>query len=196
MRRRNVARVVAAGALALSLAACGADQYMEDLAVSQSGTDEEYQVRKNPLVEVDTAQDAAKGAGFDGFSDGAASLARLGDTYQEYFITSPGHCSAEIVYEGPNVDVAVHKGLRDAYELPEEYDDIFYDDGSEYAHTWTQEVGDVTLTCCGNREGAASKALWTKDGYDYVVYSFDLTFEDASYGLSEADLADLVPNVG
>lgn len=108
MRRRNVARVVAAGALALSLAACGADQYMEDLAVSQSGTDEEYQVRKNPLVEVDTAQDAAKGAGFDGFSDGAASIARLGDTYQEYFITSPGHCSAEIVYEGPNVDIAVH----------------------------------------------------------------------------------------
>lgn len=195
MRKRNVARVVAAGALALSLAACGADQSMDDLAVSQGGTEEEYTERQNPWVEADSAEDAAKGAGFDSFSNGAGTITSMGDAYTEYFMTTAGHCWSEIVYESPNLDIAVHKGQRDNYEFPEEYDDIMYDNDAGYAHTWTQTVGDVTVTCCGNREGAATKAFWSKDGYDYAIYSFDLTFADESFGLSEADLADMVPNI-
>lgn len=196
MMTRNVVRVIAAGALALSMAACGADQYMEDLAVSQTGADEEYTLRQNPWTEADSADEAAQGAGFESFSNGAGTITSLGSTYNQDFMCTMGHCWSEIVYENPSVDIAVHKGLRDVYELPDEYDDIFFDLDSEYAHTWTQTIGDVEVTCCGNREGAAAKAFWSKDGCDYVVYSFDLTFTDPSFGLSEQDLAELVPNVG
>jgi len=194
MMMRNVAKAIAAGALALALAACGAEEVMEDVAVSQTAEGEGATERQNPWQEVDNAEAAAEVAGFDHFSPGAGTITRLGSDYIENFVTSLGHCSDEIYYESMKVDLASHKGQRDAYEFPEEYDSIFFD-SSDYSLTWTQTIGDVEVTCMGNREGESMKTSWSKDGYDYVIYAIDLTFEDEAFGLTADELQEMVPAV-
>ena len=196
----KVARAAAAGALALSLVACGG-QPGDDTATTETVTEEateateateaagdvlaEEAKMENPWKTATSADEAAAIAGLDGFSDGAGTITRLDNQFHVDYSAMAGLAEASIEY--PACEVTVRKGT------PIEGDDVSGDYNS-YAHAWTTQIGDVTLNCAGNREGESQKTTWSANGYDYSITALGLGGDDA-FGLLEEDLAEMVPYV-
>lgn len=191
---KRMARAAAAGALVLSLAACGGqatndtattETVAEGVAENEGGDLSEEAKMENPWKEVSSAEEAAAVAALDGFSDGAGNIARLDGEYYVDYSAMAGLAEASIEY--PACEVTVRKGV------PIEGDDVS-GDHNDYAYTWTVQVGDVTLSCAGNREGESQKTTWSANGYDYAITTLGLGGDDA-FGLFEEDLAAMVPYV-
>ena len=64
-------------------------------------------------------------------------------------------------------------------------------DSTPYAYNWTQDVDGQQVQCFGNREGEATKTIWTDGEYNYAVLAYGAGGDD-DYGLSPEDVAIMV----
>jgi hypothetical protein len=86
-----------------------------------------------------------------------------------------------------NVDLHFRKGLAS------EYDDVSFEK-TIYFHDWTREVGGTPVKCYGNRDGEATKTVWTDGKYVYALL-VNGAGEDEDYGLLVPDVEALVDAV-
>ena len=96
--------------------------------------------------------------------------------------------AAEAHYGVAAVELYVRKGLNSYYG-----GDVSLDE-NEYAHEWTQTVAGKEVKCFGNREGEATKTIWTDGEYDYAVLAYGAG-GDTDYGLNADDLATLLADI-
>ena len=86
------------------------------------------------------------------------------------------------------VDIYVRKGLSDIDE-----GDISFDN-NEYKYNWTVDIDGTEVKCSGNREGEATKSVWSANDYSYAVLAYGAGGDD-DFGLSEEDLTSLFRNI-
>ena len=96
---------------------------------------------------------------------------------------------AETTVEFPAVEMTIRKGKSD---VATEGD--ISGDYNTYANEWTQNVKGLELKCFGNREGDATKTIWTVDDYCYSITVQGLG-GDEDYGLSPDDLNSLINGI-
>lgn len=82
------------------------------------------------------------------------------------------------------VDVYVHKGLKTVAD-----GDVSFDTET-YANEWTLNIDGTEITCFGNREGEATKSIWTTDEYAYSICAYGAGGDD-DYGLTEEDFTTI-----
>ena len=143
----------------------------------------------NPWSDVATAEDAAKGAGFDEFA-----VPVEGTIQDMKMVSAPTfRCMeglAEANYEFGASSICIRKGKP---EVASEGSDVsgVYD---TYAKTWTVKVGDIDVTCQGNVDGQSIKTLWSSGGYDYSIYAMGLG-GDENFGLTNETVTTLVGQI-
>ena len=143
----------------------------------------------NPWSDVDSAEAAAEGAGLDGFMvpDGEAEIS-LGEVKVTQYRCMEG--LAEAIVEFPAVEMTIRKGSKEI-EIAE--GDIS-GDYNEYKYDWTQNIKGLEVRCFGNREGEATKTIWSVDDMDYSITAYGLG-GDEDYGLSPDDLNSLINGI-
>ena len=143
----------------------------------------------NPWSDVDSAEAAAEGAGLETFMvpDGEAQIS-LGEVNVTQYRCMKG--IAEAVVEFPAVEMTIRKGDKSG-EMAE--GDISGDYG-EYKYDWTQNIKGLEVKCFGNREGDATKTIWSVDDMDYSITVQGLG-GDEDYGLSPDDLNSLINGI-
>jgi len=139
----------------------------------------------NPWSDVDSAEAAAEGAGFDSFVIPAGEELSLGKIENVSYRCMDGMTEAVIEY--PAAQVVVRKG-DPKHEMAEH--DIS-GDYNQYKNNWQITVGDYEVYCAGNREGDSTKTVWSSGEYDYAVLAKGLG-GDEDFGLGEDDLNVLV----
>lgn len=95
---------------------------------------------------------------------------------------------AEAHYGIAAVDLYVRKGLASIDE-----GDISFDQ-NDYKYEWTKEIDGAEVKCCGNREGEATKTIWTKGDHSYAVLAYGAGGDD-DFGLSDEDLTTLLADI-
>ena len=142
----------------------------------------------NPWSVADSAEAAAEGAGIDGFTvpeDVEISLGKVSVTEYRYM---DGMAEAYVMF--PAVDMTIRKGSP---ELEASEGDIS-GDYNEYANEWTEYIGGMEVKCFGNREGEATKTIWSDGTYDYSITAYGMG-GDTDYGLSSDDLEALINGI-
>ena len=142
----------------------------------------------NPWDTAKSSEEAAKGAGIDSFTvpeSTEISLGKVDVAEYRYMDTI-----AEADVEFPAVEMTIRKGTPE-YEIAE--GDISGDYG-EYKYDWTVDVDGQEVTCFGNREGEATKTIWTAGEYNYSITAVGLGGDD-DYGLPEDDVKALVSGI-
>lgn len=137
-------------------------------------------------TECATAQEAAQGAGLDSLVDlngTTISLGELGTMGSITYRYMDG--VAQIFCPAAAVEMSVIKGVVPAGE-----GDVSFDNNT-YAHEWTQDVDGQEVQCFGNREGEATKTIWTDGKYNYAVVAYGAGGDD-DYGLQAEDVAIMV----
>ena len=187
LRMKRTAPVIAAATLVLALVGCSDNEIAEDVATSviDSATQSQAAEVANDWKNCATAAEAAAVAGFDGFNEGAGAITRLGDQYEVQYLATDGVSQAIIEYPASMLFVCKGNAVDGA--------DVSGDDAT-YAHTWTTTVGDVELTCSGNREGDAQKTIWTVGDHAYSITTMGLGGEE-DFGINADDLALIVPQI-
>ena len=142
------------------------------------------------FTKVDSAEEAAKGAGLDKFvlpMDAQTDLGNVADSkdwmnfrYLDDFAQAdfPMAAAELVVRKGPS---SIDNG-----DVSGDY--------MEYAYAWTQDVDGTEVKCWGNREGAAMKSIWTKGDYCYSVTARGAGGDD-DFGLSANDVAVWVAGI-
>lgn len=141
----------------------------------------------NPWSDVESAKAAAEGAGIDGFGLPESATISLGDVTFSSYRCMDG--LAEAVAEFPAVEMTIRKGLSSVAE-----DGDISGDYNEYANTWIQNIKGLEVTCFGNREGDATKTIWSVDDLCYSITAYGLG-GDEDYGLSPDDLNSLINGI-
>ena len=142
----------------------------------------------NPWSDVDSAEAAAEGAGFDVFSVPEGAVISLGEVKVDQYRCMDGMAEADIEY--PAVSMTIRKGSK---ELEIAAGDISGDYG-EYKYDWIQNIKGLEVKCFGNREGEATKTIWSVDDMDYSITAYGLGGDD-DYGLSPDDLNSLINGI-
>lgn len=143
----------------------------------------EYAV--NPWSETDSAEEAAEGSGIDALEIADGTEISLGEVKADTYRYMDG--MIEVKVEFPAVEMTIRKGDK---KWEEGEGDISGDYG-EYEHEWTQSIKGLEVKCFGNREGEATKTIWSLDDYDYAIVAYGLGGDD-DYGLSADDLNSLI----
>lgn len=138
----------------------------------------------NPWSSAATADEAAKGAGLDGFAVASESEPlSFGSPYSWQYQYMEGIAEAN---GGAGAGVlTIRKGIYAG-------DGDISGDYNTYAHSWTMDVDGVQVSCSGNEEGKTSKALWVKGDNAYSMLVRGQGDEANSFGLDEADVKLLV----
>ncbi len=155
---------------------------------SSEETSEEEAGMPNPWSTAESLDEAAQGAGLDGFEipEGTEiSLGKIEGSEYRYMETI-----AEADIEFPAVEMTIRKGTRE-YEIAE--GDISGDYG-EYKHDWTMNIKGLEVKCFGNREGEATKTIWNVGDIGYSITVLGLGGDD-DYGLPEEDLKTLISGI-
>lgn len=142
----------------------------------------------NPWEDVDSAADAGEKAGLDQFEYGEGQTISLGTVQGETFRYSDA--IAEVQLPIGAVEMTIRKGTLLAAGP---YADIS-GDYNEYKYSWEQDVDGVAVQCYGNREGEATKSIWSDDFYAYAILAYGAG-GDTDYGLGADDVATLVSNI-
>ena len=142
----------------------------------------------NPWSDVDSAQAAAEGAGLDVFMVPEEAVISLGEVKVDQYRCMEGMAEARV--EFPAVSMTIRKGSK---ELEIAEGDISGDYG-EYKYDWTQNIKGLEVKCFGNREGEATKTIWSVDDMDYSITAYGLG-GDEDYGLSPDDLNSLINGI-
>ncbi len=135
----------------------------------------------NPWTDVESAEEAAAGAGLDGFTL-VEGLTIAGDELNRTYRYMDG--AAEMTVEFAASDIVVRKGT--AAE-----DGDISGDYNTYAHTWTQNIKGLEVTCFGNREGEAMKTIWTVGDTSYSILAHGLGGDD-DFGISADGLNSII----
>ena len=167
------------------------EKVAEDMVFEYAGANPENNEvgMANPWSDVDSAEAAAEGAGLDTFMvpDGEAEIS-LGEVKVTQYRCMKG--MAEAVVEFPAVEMTIRKGDKSG-EMAE--GDIS-GDYSEYKYDWTQNIKGLEVKCFGNREGEATKTIWSVDDMDYSITVQGLG-GDEDYGLPADDLNSLINGI-
>ena len=137
-------------------------------------------------TQASTAEEAAKGAGLDSLADlngVKISLGELGTMGSITYRYMDG--VAQIFCPAAAVEMSAVKA-----KVPAGDGDVSFD-STEYAHQWTQDVDGQQVQCFGNREGEATKTIWTDGEYNYAVLAYGAGGDD-DYGLQAEDVAIMV----
>ena len=143
-------------------------------AESTAAAAEENTGLANPWSDVGSAEEAAKGAGIDSFVIAEDPGLDLGELFERTYRCMDGIAEARLEY--PASALTVRKGT-----IAEEGD--ISGDYTEYANTWTQDVNGIEVTCFGNREGDATKSIWTVDNMYFSIVAEGLG-GDQDFGLN------------
>ena len=136
----------------------------------------------NPWSDVDTAEEAAQGAGVEDFVVPEGLEISLGPIAVDQYRCMENIAEARV--EFPAVSMCIRKGAAvQGGDISGDY--------NEYAHTWTQDVDGIEVTCAGNREGDSTKTIWSNGKYCYSINVLGLGGDD-DYGLPAEDVAALV----
>ena len=138
----------------------------------------------NPWSDVKDVAEAVAGAGLDLFDVPEGVEISLGETNFSSFRCMDG--LVEAVADFPAVQMTIRKGLSSVAE-----DGDISGDYTEYKNTWTQNIKGLEVTCFGNREGDATKTIWSVDDLCYSINVLGLGGDD-DYGLSPDDLNSLI----
>ena len=171
-----------------SLAACSGNsdepEEVEEGFTVEEETEGESEIA-NPWSEAATLDEAVKGAGLDGFSFEEGTTLSLGEVKAETYRYMDG--IVDIVAPVAAVDMTIRKGHIDAAAEEEDISG----DYTEYKHEWTQNINGLEVKCFGNRDGEATKTIWTSGDYCYAILAFGAG-GDEDFGLSADDLTALV----
>jgi hypothetical protein len=134
-----------------------------------------------------TAQEACEGAGLDSLADlnGTKTtlgvLGEMGDiTYRYMDGVVQTFCPAAAV------EMSFIKG-----RIPSGTDGDVSLDNTPYKYEWTQDVDGQEVKCFGNREGEATKTIWSAGDYNYAVVAYGAGGDD-DFGLCAEDVATMV----
>ena len=121
-----------------------------------------------------TAEEAAEGAGIDVLADLNGTQTTLGVLGEMGAITYRYMDGvAQIFCPVAAVDMSVIKG-----KIPCGVDGDVSLDSTEYKFEWTQDVDGQEVKCFGNREGEATKTIWTAGDYNYAVVAYGAGGDD------------------
>lgn len=154
-------------------------------AESTAAAAEENTGLANPWSDVESAEEAAKGAGIDSFVIAEDPGLDLGQLFERTYRCMDGIAEARL--EFPASALTVRKGT-----IAEEGD--ISGDYTEYANTWTQDVNGIEVTCFGNREGDATKSIWTVDNMYFSIVAEGLG-GDQDFGLNAERLTAMVSSI-
>lgn len=154
-------------------------------AESTAAAAEENTGLANPWSDVGSAEEAAKGAGIDSFVIAEDPGLDLGELFERTYRCMDGIAEARLEY--PASALTVRKGT-----IAEEGD--ISGDYTEYANTWTQDVNGIEVTCFGNREGDATKSIWTVDNMYFSIVAEGLG-GDQDFGLNAERLTAMVSSI-
>lgn len=141
----------------------------------------------NPWSEAASAAEAAEGAGIDGFDIPEGAEISLGTVTPETYRYMDG--IAEVQFPIAAVEMTIRKGTAEAAE-----DGDISGDYNTYQYEWTQSIKGLEVTCFGNREGEATKTIWTSGDYCYAVLAYGAGGDD-DFGLSADDLNSLINGI-
>ena len=133
-----------------------------------------------------TAEEAVQGAGIDDVADmngtviSLGELGTMGDVTYKYM-----DGAVQVSCPAAAVEMFVIKAKASAVNGDASFD------AAEYAHEWTQDVDGQEVKCFGNREGEATKTIWTAGDYSYAVLAYGAGGDD-DYGLRAEDVAIMV----
>lgn len=142
----------------------------------------------NPWQTADTLAAAAEGAGLDGFDIAEGSQISLGEIKAEEYRYMDGLAEARIPVAA--VEMTIRKGTSMAAG-PE--GDVS-GDYNEYKFNWTQNIKGLEVQCYGNREGEATKTIWSSGDYCYAILAYGAGGDD-DFGLSADDLNSLINGI-
>ena len=134
-----------------------------------------------------TAEEAAKGAGLDFLADlngTQTSLGVLGEMGAITYRYMDG--VAQIFCPVAAVEMSVIKG-----RIPSGNDGDVSLDSTPYKYEWTQDVDGQEVKCFGNREGEATKTIWTAGDYNYAIVAYGAGGDD-DFGLRTEDIVTMV----
>ena len=163
----------------------------DDMVFEYAGVipEEEMTGMPNPWSDVDTAEEAAEGAGLDSFMVPEGAEISLGEVKVEQYRCMDGIAEARIPIAA--VDMTIRKGRADRADVAK--GDISGDYG-EYKYEWTQNIKGLEVKCFGNREGEATKTIWQVDDTCYSITAFGAGGDD-DFGLSADDLNSLINGI-
>ena len=179
--------VAAASAAETEAAATAASAAETEIAATAASAAEEITGLANPWSDVESAEEAAKGAGIDSFVIAENPGIDLGENFERTYRCMDGIAEARLEY--PASALTVRKGNS---TYAEEGD--ISGDYTEYANTWTEDVNGIEVTCFGNREGDASKSIWTVDDMYFSIVAEGLG-GDEDFGLNAERLAAMVSSI-
>ena len=137
-------------------------------------------------TEAATAEEAVQGAGIDAVADmngtviSLGELGTMGDVTYKYM-----DGAVQVSCPAAAVEMFVIKAKASTVNSDASFD------AAEYAHEWTQDVDGQEVKCFGNREGEATKTIWTAGDYSYAVLAYGAGGDD-DYGLGAEDVAIMV----
>ena len=179
--------VAAASAAETEVAATAASAAETEIAATAASAAEEITGLANPWSDVESAEEAAKGAGIDSFVIAEDPGIDLGKNFERTYRCMDGIAEARLEY--PASALTVRKGNS---TYAEEGD--ISGDYTEYANTWTQDVNGIEVTCFGNREGDAAKSIWTVDNMYFSIVAEGLG-GDEDFGLNAERLTAMVNSI-
>lgn len=148
----------------------------------------------NEWTKVDTPQEAADGSDLGNFEMPAdGTEVSIGP------INWYGYQYTNLLAEADGAVGAAELTLRKGVKRPA--DPVSYDtndvsgDYTEYKYTWDIDVDDWTVTCFGNEDGKAMKALWQSDNFSYSIVVRGQGDLYDTFGLGEEDTAAIVKAV-
>lgn len=134
-----------------------------------------------------TAEEACEGAGLDSLADlngTEITLGVLGEMGQITYRYMDG--VVQTFCPAAAVEMSVIKG-----RIPSGTDGDVSMDSTPYKYEWTQDVDGQEVKCFGNREGEATKTIWTAGDYNYAVLAYGAGGDD-DFGLRAEDVATMV----
>ena len=141
----------------------------------------------NPWKDADSLDAAAEGAGLDGFSIAEVTVLSIGEVKPESFRYMDG--LAEVKMPVGAVEMTIRKGRADVAT-----DGDISGDYNEYAHTWTQNIKGLEVTCFGNRDGEATKTIWQVDDICFAILAYGAGGDD-DFGLNPDDINSLINGI-
>ena len=169
---KTLGRVLVAGALAtgIALAGCSAGDSnavkTDDTTQSADGDATQEDTIPNPVVDIETAQKAAEGAGLESFHVPKSV------TVNGQVIPSSGYhvvadAIAEAEYKTDGSLVVIRKGH------PLDGEDSIAGDNNEYKKSWKMDTDGTVVTCHGQEDGKPILVEWEdSEGISYSLASY------------------------
>lgn len=181
-------------ALVLALTGCSSSSKTEETqttepeVVEETTQEEEEVVDEGPTIEwvdVSSAEDAAKGAGFDKF--GVIKEFTIGDLdFKDPSFAYAGGV-AQATYDQPACAIFLRKGVG-SYSTPLSDRNL-----DEFTAKWFKVDNGVTINCYGVARGAATVATWTDGDQSYALTFQGLGGEEMS--MTEDELVTVVRGI-